>query len=71
MSSVATNAVSTPINVRLPAAPVDVETDFLRLGDYQHPSRTLRVNSRYLELDQHSVREAARQRALHADPRAV
>jgi hypothetical protein len=51
MSSVVTNSGSTPINVRLPAAPVDVETDFLRLGDYQHPSRTLRVNSRYLELD--------------------
>jgi hypothetical protein len=42
---------NTPITVRLPRAPAPVERDFLRMGDGSGTGRSLRVNSRYLELD--------------------
>lgn len=38
-------------HLSLPEAPSAVERDFLALGRYQAPARTLSVNSRYLELD--------------------
>ncbi|WP_341676804.1 beta-galactosidase [Niveibacterium sp. SC-1] len=39
------------LHLRLPNAPGQVERSFLKLGDYPHPTRSLTVNSRYIELD--------------------
>ena len=39
------------VRLTMPSEPTTVETDFLNLGHYQAPGRSLTVNSRYLELD--------------------
>lgn len=44
-------SVPLPIALALPDAPASVERDFLNLGLYPQPGRSLQVNSRYLTLD--------------------
>ncbi|MFZ2988605.1 beta-galactosidase [Ideonella sp.] len=39
------------ITLNLPAETAPIERDYLNLGHYQRPGRSLTVNSRYLELD--------------------